>query len=169
MGRPTDGPGGRSVARPSEDRAARRLRRVHNSIDVWRQTRQMVTPMPKKQWTKATELAECLGTWPVARDLYLSYDSLKRRVEEKAGSKPTSAPRFVEMRGSNLMGVSRIDSIVVELYATDGTRMTERLGEGKKVDLPALVGAFRRGCVPAMSKGQSVIQRQAQRRRGAPS
>lgn len=133
------------MAQPSEDRAAQRLRRVRHSIDVWRRTRQKVTPMPKKLWTQATELAEYLGTWPVARDLNLSYDSLKRRVEEKAGSKQTSVPQFVEMRGSELMGVSRIDSMVVELYATDGARMTVRLGEGKKVDIAALVGAFRRG------------------------
>jgi hypothetical protein len=47
------------------------------------------------------------------------------------------------VRGSDLMDVASSDGTVVELHATDGTRMTVRLGGGAQVDMMALVAAFR--------------------------
>jgi hypothetical protein len=99
--------------------------------------------MPEELWTRATRLAQRLGVWRVARDLGLCYESLKRRVEEKASRKETGDVRFVEVRGSDLMDVASSDGTVVELHATDGARMTVRLGGGAQVDMMALVAAFR--------------------------
>ena len=131
------------MARPNEIRAAQRLQQVRRGIDVWRWTRLKRSPMPEELWAQAARLARSLGVWRVARDLGLCYESLKRRVEEKASRKETSAVRFVEVRGSDLMNVASSDGTVVELHATDGTRMTVRLGGGAQVDMMALVAAFR--------------------------
>ena len=98
--------------------------------------------MPEELWAQAAKLAQSLGVWRVARDFGLCYESLKRRVEEKASRKELGAVRFVEVRGSDVMDVASSNGTVVELHATDGTRMTVRLG-GAQVDMMALVAAFR--------------------------
>lgn len=132
------------MARPNEDRTAQGLQQVRRRIDVWRWTRLKRSPMPEELWALATRLAENRGVWRVARDLGLCYESLKRRVEEKASRKRAGAVRFVEVRGADLMDVASHVGAVVELYATDGTRMTVRLGNGGPIDLQALVASFRR-------------------------
>jgi hypothetical protein len=131
------------MARPNGTRATQGLHQVRRRIDVWRWTRLKRSPMPEELWSRATRLARSLGVWRVARDLGLCYESLKRRVEEKASRKEADAVRFVEVRGSDLTDVASSDGTVVELHAIDGTRMTIRLGRGAQVDMTALVGAFR--------------------------
>lgn len=129
------------MARPKEDRTAQGLQEVRRHIDVWRWTRLKRSPMPEELWAQAARLAQHLGVWRVARDLGLCYESLKRRVEEKASRKETGAVRFVEMHSTDLIETASSTGTVVELHATDGTRMTVRLG-GTEIDLAALVGAF---------------------------
>jgi hypothetical protein len=132
------------MARANKTRAAQGLQQVRTGIDVWRWTRLKRSPMPEELWAQAEKLAQSLGVWRVARDLGLCYESLKRRVEEKTSQKEAGAARFVEVRGADLMGVASSDGTVVELHATDGTRMTIWLGRDAQVDMTALVGAFRR-------------------------
>jgi pantoate kinase len=131
------------MARPSENRAAQGLQQIRRSIDVWRWTRLKRSPMPEELWAQAARLAQSLGVWPVARDLGLCYESLKRRVEERASRKETGAVQFVEMRGTDLMDMASSDGTVVELQATDGTRMRIRPGKNAQVDMTALIAAFR--------------------------
>ena len=132
------------MARQGESKAAPELQRARNSIEVWRRTRLKRSPMPEEIWAEATQLARRLGVWRVTSALGLCYESLRRRVEEKSTRIRASAPRFVEMRVADLAGVARHDGVVMELWATDGTRMTVRLCEGVPVDMTALVAAFRR-------------------------
>lgn len=131
------------MARRNETQATQRLQEVRRRVDVWRWTRLKRSPMPEELWARATRVAQSLGVWRVARDLGLCYESLRHRVEEKASRKETGAVRFVEVRGSDLMNVASSDGTVVELHATDGTRMTVRLGGSAQVDMMALVAAFR--------------------------
>jgi hypothetical protein len=131
------------MARPSENRTAQQLQELRSGIEVWRWTRLKRSPMPEELWAQAARLAQNLGVGRVARDLGLCYESLKRRVEEKASRKDAGAVRFVEVRGADLMDVTSSNGPVVELQASDGTRMTVRLGSGTPVDLQALVAAFR--------------------------
>ena len=131
------------MARPNETQATQRLQEVRRRVDVWRWTRLKRSPMPEELWARATRLAQSLGVWRVARDVGLCYESLKRRVEEKAPRKEPGAMRFVEVRGSDLMDVASSDGTVVELHATDGTRLRVRLGGSAQVDMVALVAAFR--------------------------
>ncbi len=132
------------MSRPNEDRTAQGLQLVRRRIDVWRWTRLKRSPMPEDLWVQATKLAGNLGVWRAAHELGLCYESLRRRVEEKASRKQAGDVRFVEVRGSELMDVASSNGTVVELHATDGTRMTVRLGSGGQVDLQALVASFRR-------------------------
>jgi hypothetical protein len=132
------------MARQKKSSDTQQIQKLRTSIDIWRWTRLKRSPMPEELWVQAEELAQSLGVWRVARDLGLCYESLKRRVEEKASGKQADAVRFVEVRGADLMNVASRDGTVVELYATDGTRMTIRLGRDAQVDMTALVVAFRR-------------------------
>jgi len=125
-----------------ESRTAQQLQEIRSGIDVWRWTRVKRSPMPEDLWAQAATLAGRLGVWRVARDLGLCYESLKRRVEEEASRKEAGAVRFVEVRGADL-DVARSDGTVVELQASDGTRMTIRVGVGAQIDLQALVASFR--------------------------
>lgn len=132
------------MARSNEDRTALELQGVRRRIDVWRWTRLKRSPMPEDLWIQATKLADAHGVWRTARELGLCYESLKRRVEEKASRKQAGAVRFVEVRAAELMDQTSSNDTVVELHATDGTRMTVRLGSGAQVDLQTLVASFRR-------------------------
>jgi hypothetical protein len=131
------------MARPKKSSDTQQIQKLRTSIDIWRWTRLKRSPMPEELWVQAEKLAQSLGVWRVARDLGLCYESLKRRVEEKASGKQADAVRFVEVRGADLMSVASSDGTVVELYATDGTRMTIRLGRDAQVDMTALVAALR--------------------------
>jgi hypothetical protein len=99
--------------------------------------------MPEELWGQATKLTKALGVWRVARDLGLCYESLRRRVEEKASRKTAGALGFVEVRGADVMETASRNGAVVDLHAADGTRMTVRLDLGAEVDLQALVASFR--------------------------
>jgi hypothetical protein len=98
--------------------------------------------MPEELWTPAMQMAKQLGVWRVARELGLSYESLRRRVEEKA-SRTEATMGFVEVRGADLMAEMSTDNTVIELFATDGTRLVVRLGRGAIVDPMAMIAAFR--------------------------
>jgi len=119
-----------------------RLQKIRTRIDVWRWTRVKRSPMPEELWTPAVQIAKQLGVWRVARELGLSYESLRRRVEEKA-SRTEATMGFVEVRGADLTAETTTDGTVIELSATDGTRLVVRLGRGAMVDPIALIAAFR--------------------------
>ena len=119
-----------------------RLQKIRTSIDIWRWTRAKRSPMPEELWTPAVQMAKQLGVWRVARELGLSYESLRRRVEEKAARREATMG-FVEVRGADLMAEMATDGTVIELSATDGTRLVVRLGRGAIVDPMAMIAAFR--------------------------
>ena len=119
-----------------------RLQKIRTSIDIWRWTRVKRSPMPEELWTPAVQMAKQLGVWRVARELGLSYESLRRRVEEKT-SRTEATMGFVEVRGADLMAETAADGTMIELSATDGIRLVVRLGRGAMVDPLALIAALR--------------------------
>jgi hypothetical protein len=100
--------------------------------------------MPARLWDEVTLLARELGVHRIKCALGLNYESLRKRVGVVAarGSAPASAPRFVELRGAQLLGAAR--GSVVEICDADGGRLTVELGTGSEVDVAGLVEAFRR-------------------------
>jgi hypothetical protein len=129
------------MARQDKRTAARRLEGIREDVEIWRLTRSKRSPMPEDLWARAAKLARCLGVWPVAHAAGLSYESLKRRVEEGA-SGAEARPSFVEIRGADLLATSVDTGPVVELAGADGIRMTIRMARGSQVNPAALVEAF---------------------------
>lgn len=119
-----------------------RLQEVRTSIDIWRWTRAKRSPMPEELWTSAVQMAKQVGVWRVARELGLSYESLRQRVEERAARKGATMG-FVEVRGADVMAEIASDGTVIELSTTDGTRLVIRVGRQLTVDPLALIAAFR--------------------------
>jgi hypothetical protein len=118
-------------------------------IERWRQGRPKSLPMPEALWQEATAAARKLGTGRVARALGLGYEGLKQRVlAREAGRR--AAPRetvlasqFVELpslpvAGSDAGG----EGLLLEMVATDGTRLTIRTREANPGVL-AVIQAFR--------------------------
>jgi hypothetical protein len=129
------------MARQDRSSTTGQLKGIREEVEIWRLTRSKRSPMPEDLWARATKLARRLGVWPVAHAAGLSYESLKRRVEEGA-SGAEARPSFVEMRGADLLATSAETGPVVELSGADGTRMTIRMASGSQVDSAALVGVF---------------------------
>lgn len=98
--------------------------------------------MPEELWTSAVQMAKQVGVWRVARELGLSYESLRQRVEERAARKGATMG-FVEVRGADVMAEIASDGTVIELSTTDGTRLVIRVGRQLTVDPLALIAAFR--------------------------
>lgn len=129
-----------------------KLEQIGGDIRQWRQIRAKPGPMPEGLWEEATSLARTLGVYRVSRALGLNYGALKERVAPtgQRGSRTRDAgplPRksrgsFVEVRGVPLLGGFSNEGTVVEVVASDGTRLTIRL-KGGNPDITALVNAFR--------------------------
>jgi len=122
---------------------------LRRKIERWRQGRPKRLPMPEELWREATAAARKLGTGRVARALGLGYEALKQRVLAKeaglraAPRETVLASQFIELPslpvpGSTVGG----EGLVVEMVATDGTRLTIRASEASPGVL-AVIQAFR--------------------------
>lgn len=129
-----------------EDIAALRRR-----VEVWRRTRTKRSPMPDELWQEAARLAKTHGYRRVARALRANYDSLKAKVEkaprtsgaQEPGGGTASPATFVEVSTSEIFAARQSPTTVVEMTDETGVRITIRLAEGEKLDVPGLVDAFR--------------------------
>jgi hypothetical protein len=121
------------------------VRRVLARIERWRRTREKRTAMPEQMWEGAAALARVHGVYWTARELGLSYDSLRKRVEKgvPGGGRGTRGdhPGFIEIGSAQLMGLGPTGP-VVELSATDGARLVIRLTEGGELDARDLAESF---------------------------
>ena len=122
-----------------------RLSQLRRRIERWRWTRVKRSPMPAELWRAATELAQELGVYRVARDVGVGYESLKDRVEAQGEHGEREAGAFVELAGAALVAeppaAARSE---VELSDARGTTMVIRLAADQAVDVAALLAAFRR-------------------------
>lgn len=125
-----------------------RIEELRERIEHWRKTRQKRSPMPADLWKEAADITRELGVYAVARNLRLSYDSLKKRVEARKDSGETVRPKgFVEIPGSQLVGWPETAGTVVELADGNGAMLKIRLAGGEGLDVRGLTDAFwnRRG------------------------
>jgi hypothetical protein len=121
------------------------VRQVLSRIERWRRTRKKRTAMPEQMWEGAAALARVHGVYWTARELGLSYDSLKKRVEGgPGGSRGERGDHsgFIEVGAAPLMGFGQPSGAVVELSDTDGARLVIRLTEGGELDARDLAEAF---------------------------
>jgi hypothetical protein len=104
--------------------------------------------MPEDLWAEAVRLARSEGAYAIARDLELSYGTLRKRVERttKGGRRPrgsrAAAKGFVEVEGGELLGALGASGSVVELERSDGAKLVVRLAGGAALDVLALSEAF---------------------------
>ena len=123
-----------------EVRVAIRLTQLRGRIERWRFRRAKRSPMPAELWRAATELAQELGVYRVARELRVGYGSLKDRLDV-AGERGGRATRgFVEIDGPALLAAAAAS---VELSDPSGLKVAIRLAAGQAVDWAALVAAVR--------------------------
>jgi hypothetical protein len=120
-----------------------RIGEVCGRIEHWRQTRLKRSPMPEALWDAAAAIAREAGVYRVMRALGVNYETLKRRVEEQGACRKASAGAFVELAPASLVGPGA-DGCVVEVQERDGTRLRVQLAGGDRLDVVALVAAFRR-------------------------
>ena len=127
-------------------RAAVRLTQLRRRIERWRLTRAKRSPMPAELWVAATELAQELGVYRVARELRVGYESLKERAGAAGENGARPADTFVEVDGASLFAAAPAASVgsAVELSDASGTKMVIRLAADQAVDVAALLAAFRR-------------------------
>jgi len=117
---------------------------VRNRIEHWRKTRSRRTgPMPEDLWREAAELASTHGVYRISRALGVSYESLRRRVEEVGEAVQARRPEvdgFVELSMGQLVGREERRA-VVEVSSGDGARMVIELS-GYEVDVQGLAESF---------------------------
>jgi hypothetical protein len=104
--------------------------------------------MPAELWEAAARAAQRLGVYSVARDLRLSYDSLKKRTEAKEdGGDTIDIGGFVEVSGAQLVGCQEKAAVELELKDEGGRILKISLSGGVGLDVVGLTEAFwnRRG------------------------
>ena len=143
-------------------KAESELQGLMGRIEQWRNEPGRGRSMPEPLWQEASAAAERLGVYVVSRVLRLNYQGLKRRAHSnsKSDSKgdsraPASTRRAQFIDLSSIAGAAQVAQVagvtpeaaeaqeaVVEVVATDGTRLTVRVKAGA-ANLVALVNAFR--------------------------
>jgi hypothetical protein len=126
---------------------AGRVAALCRRIEDWRRTRQGLAWMPEDLWAEAVSLARSEGAYAVARDLQLSYGTLRKRLERATRPgrprRSSAAPRgFVEVGGGELLGSLAAGGSVIELMRSDGAKLVVRLSGTEALDVVALSEAF---------------------------
>ena len=123
-----------------------RVSQLRNRIERWRRQRGKPPRMPAPLWEAAVSMARSYGIYLVAQALRLDYGSLKKRLTrlpKHAGDDAGSAG-FVEIDAAQWLGRVEPGGVSVELWAVDGTKLIVRLPEMERLDMPALIEAFRK-------------------------
>ena len=114
---------------------------VRTRIEHWRRTRVKRTAMPEELWSEAASLARVHGIYRISRALGVSYESLRRRVEQGTMRGSGSGRRqggFVELSTTELVQASPAAGTVVELSRADGTKLMVQLPDGEGLDVLGL-------------------------------
>ncbi|HEV8717246.1 MAG TPA: hypothetical protein VGX03_31050 [Candidatus Binatia bacterium] len=115
--------------------AEERLTHVAQQFAQWRQSR--TTPrgrIPKLLWAQAVALASMLPLTPVAKQLRLTPQALKRRRAAMDGTPvPPHAPHFVEVHAAWRMPTAEVES-----QRPDGTRLRITYSEASPTLAPLL-------------------------------
>jgi hypothetical protein len=95
-----------------------RVKEVQRQITHWRKTRRKRSPMAPALWDAAASLARTHGIYAIAQALRVSYESLKRHVEQPPRDGSLSrleTPGFVEVPAAQLVSSSKVAGTVVEI------------------------------------------------------
>ncbi len=116
-----------------------RLDAVRGRFKQWRRTRKIGSRIPESLWAAAVKLAEAYGLNAIVKALSIDYYSLKRRLDNKSGSRSRVAAangaRFVELSAAARTG---IPECILELEDVEGAKMRIQLKGIEAPDLAAL-------------------------------
>jgi hypothetical protein len=107
--------------------------------------------MPGELWEAAAALAAEHGVYAVSRQLGLSYESLRRRVDQvsmRGVGEESSGAGFVEVSAAQLLASAGQGSVrgavgvEVEVWGGDGARLWVRTGDLGRLDVAGVVRAF---------------------------
>jgi hypothetical protein len=115
-----------------------KLEELREQLQQWRSSRESRSPIPAEIWGAAAELAREHGPGRVARELGLSYYTLRKRVQANAPPPPPVSP-FVEVIPSLLRSGCEC---TVELEHPQGARLRIQVKGGSEPDLAALARMF---------------------------
>lgn len=129
---------------------------VRQEIKVWRETRKLPGPMPRKIWDRAVVLARAFGVCKVARAVGLDYSALRRKVSKALEEPGLVTPTFVELPGrgvsdEELPAPSPQDleprapvstGTLIDLSTPDGSRIRIQLEAGRGTEAAGIVAAF---------------------------
>ena len=126
---------------------AGRVAALRRRIERWRRTRQGFAWMPEELWADAVALARVEGAYAIARDLGLSYASLRTRLARttrpaRRRRAQAAGPGFVEVGGDELLAALGAGGSVVAVTRRDGAQLTVRLAGAQVLDVVALSAAF---------------------------
>jgi len=126
---------------------AGRVAALRRRIEEWRRTRLGLAWMPEDLWAEAVALARSEGAYAVARDLGLSYATLRQRLARATSPRrprrtSSAAKGFVEVGGSELIGALVTGGSIIELMRSDGAKLVARLSGAEALDVVALSEAF---------------------------
>lgn len=102
-----------------------RLEATRRRFERWRRSRKIGSRIPEALWAAAVKQAEAYGVHPTAKALSVDYYSLKKRLEEKPGSRsrkaaPANGATFVELSAAARTG---IPECILELEDVEGAKM----------------------------------------------
>jgi hypothetical protein len=113
------------------------ITRLRSRIAQHRRGRHARSPLPPALWAEATTHAREVGAYAAARQLGVSYESLRRRLDDRRAKSPPTT--FVELDVSAPWPLSG-SGPVVEVVEPSGAKLTV---SGSAVDAAELVRAFR--------------------------
>lgn len=133
------------MARKKRSAISADVKQVRSRIERWRKTREKRTRMPEKLWRAAVVLGKTHGVYSTAKALAINYETLKKRVGQSPKKRRDGASRsagFVELDGTQLVGLSGPNGKVVEFSRADGAKLTIRLPMCEDLDVTGLAAAF---------------------------
>ena len=127
------------------------LKQLRAAVERWRATREKQGPMPPELWSRALEQAAEHGVAAVARGARLDYGSLSKRLAQSCDETSVARHaaqdepmRFVELDAKPFAQAQEPTGTVVEFCEPDGRRLVIRFCGPEPLNLPALLGSWRR-------------------------
>lgn len=123
-----------------------RLESTRRRFERWRRTRRLGTRIPEPLWSAAVKMVGIYGMHRTATALGVDYQSLKRRVKEKAAASPSVVkpprdqigPTFFELASAP----TGTTECILEWEDVDGAKMRVHLKGVAAPDLATLSRSF---------------------------
>ena len=127
------------------------IERLHEQIELWRDTREQRCAMPERLWQQAVRLAKGHGVYPVSKACNLHFGNLKKRLQASMGDRGEAGTAedfsFVELEGVNLESLQpRPVAVTIQVIDERGASMKVEYRDPERLDMIEMMRYFwRRG------------------------